>query len=80
MQTTIQRWGNSLGVRIPRGVALEAQVEPGTVVDVTVKDGEISVKAVSRKRYSLAILLGEVTRANQHAEVATSAPVGREVW
>jgi antitoxin MazE len=41
MQTKIQKWGNSLGLRIPRSFAAEAQVKEGAAVDLSVEDGRL---------------------------------------
>ena len=79
MQTKIQRWGNSLGVRIPRSFAAEARVEAGSSVDISVEEGTLLIRPL-RRRYSLRELLKKVTARNLHGEVGTGAPVGRESW
>ena len=80
MQTKIQRWGNSLGLRIPRSFAAEAGVEAGSQVDLSVRDGDLVVRAAKRRTCRLSELLGRVTAKNQHGEVDTDEPIGREVW
>ena len=80
MQTKIQRWGNSLGLRIPRSFAEEAGVEAGSQVDISVRDGDLVVRAAKRRTYRLSELLAKVTTKNLHGEVATGEPIGREVW
>jgi antitoxin MazE len=80
MQTKIQRWGNSLGLRIPRSFANEAGVEAGSEVDLSVREGVLIVRAARRRRYRLSELLGQVTAKNLHDEVDTGKPIGREVW
>lgn len=42
MQTKIQKWGNSLGLRIPRTLAAEARVVEGSTVDLSVEGGRRS--------------------------------------
>ena len=79
MRTKVQKWGNSLGVRIPRSFAAEARVEAGSTVDISVEKGSLRIRPVHR-RYSLRALLRKVTSRNLHKEVATGAPVGRETW
>ena len=79
MQTKIQRWGNSLGVRIPRSFAAEARVEAGSSVDISVEEGSLLIRPL-RRRYSLRDLLKKITSRNLHGEVGTGAPVGREAW
>lgn len=43
MQTRIQKWGNSLGVRIPRALAEDVGVDPGSKVSLSVLEGELIV-------------------------------------
>lgn len=80
MQTTIQKWGNSLAVRIPKTFVKEAHVACGTAVDLSVADGKIVIDPQMGSKYRLEDLLKGVTRRNLHAEVETGAPVGQEVW
>jgi antitoxin MazE len=80
MQTKIQRWGNSLGLRIPRSFAEEAGVEAGSQVDISVRDGNLVVSAPKRRRYRLSELLAKVTTKNLPGEVDTGEPIGREAW
>lgn len=80
MRTTVRKWGNSLGVRIPKAFAEEAAVGEGSTVDVSVSEGRIVVTPVAVRRYTLETLLAGVTTANRHAEVATGNTRGREVW
>jgi len=80
MQTKIQKWGNSLGLRIPKSFAEEAGVGAGSEVDLAVEKGELIVRPVRRVRYALKELLSDVTPDNIHQEVDTGPPVGREVW
>ena len=42
--THIAKWGNSLGLRLPKSVALEAQIDEGDTVDVSVKNGAIVIR------------------------------------
>ncbi len=80
MQTKVQKWGNSLGVRIPRSFAAEAQVDAGSTVDISVEKGGLRIRRVRRRRYPLAELLRKITPRNLHEEVSTGAAVGREAW
>ncbi len=80
MQTRIQKWGNSLGLRIPRSFAQEVGVGAGSEVDLSVQDGDLVVRPARRRTYRLKDLLRRVTAKNLHEEVDTGEPVGREVW
>jgi antitoxin MazE len=79
MLTKVQKWGNSLGVRIPRSFAADVRVEPGSVVDISLVRGGLMVRA-ARPRPRLADLLKGISRRNLHAEVDSGRPKGREAW
>lgn len=80
MQTKIQKWGNSLGLRIPRSLAAEAQVEEGAAVDLSVENGRLLVCPLRVRKYSFKGLLRKVNHRNLHREVSTGRRVGREAW
>lgn len=80
MQTRIQKWGNSLGLRIPRSFAAEAQVEEGAAVDLSVENGRLLVRPLRVRKYALRVLLRKVNPRNLHGEVSTGKAVGREAW
>ncbi len=79
MVTRVQKWGNSLALRIPQSFAVQAKVAAGTAVDIAVEKGQLVVRPV-RQRYRLRDLLKAVDARNLHAEVLTGRPVGREIW
>jgi antitoxin MazE len=80
MKTAVQRWGNSLALRIPRAYAAETRISEGTEVELTLKSGALVVRPVLRKRHALADLLKRVTSANRHDSIETGSAVGKEVW
>lgn len=80
MQTKVQRWGNSLGLRIPKSFAAEVQVEAGSTVDISVEDGALIVRSAAPHKYLLDDLLNEVTAENVHGETEWGEPTGRESW
>ncbi len=80
MVTRVQKWGNSLGLRIPRSFAVEARLAEGTAVDVTLEDDRLIVRPVDRPRYRLGDLLKKIDRRKIHSEVKTGRATGREVW
>ncbi|GMR24151.1 MAG: AbrB/MazE/SpoVT family DNA-binding domain-containing protein [Acidobacteriota bacterium] len=80
MITTIRKWGNSLGLRIPRNLAKDVQVEEGSSVRVSVRKGRLVVTPIKRKEYSLGELVADIKPSNLHEEMEFGAPSGREVW
>jgi antitoxin MazE len=77
MQHRVQKWGNSLGIRIPKSFSQKLGLEPGTPIEFKLRDNAITIRP---KRYSLETLLAQVSPENLHGETETGAPVGREIW
>jgi antitoxin MazE len=69
--------GNSLAVRIPRGIAKHVDIEDGSAVELAADSDTIVIrKATSR---ALADLIDRITPENLH-EPMFENPVGRERW
>lgn len=77
--TQVSKWGNSLGVRLPKSVARDAQMDEGDTVDVSVEHGAIVIRP-TRPRYSLNELVRRITPKNRHDESEWTGPIGHEVW
>ena len=80
MRVHIQRWGNSLALRIPKPFAEEADVWEGTVVDLSLAEGKLIAVPQVKERFTLKQLLREVTKSNLHTDVDFGGPAGREIW
>lgn len=80
MRTKVQKWGNSLAIRIPKAFAEELAMNHGTEVDLSLEAGELIMKTRYPGNRSLLELLEKVTDANIHGEVSTGERVSQEVW
>ncbi len=80
MRSKVVKWGNSLGLRIPRTFAEEIRVSDGTAVDLAMVDGCLVVRPAPQGEWSLDELLAGVTPANIHAEIGTGGATGGEAW
>jgi antitoxin MazE len=80
MRLRVQKWGNSLALRIPKPFAEEAQVKRGSVVDLSVADGKLVITPMTREKWTLAGLLAGVCKKNLHGETDFGSAVGREAW
>lgn len=69
-ETTIQKWGNSLAIRIPRDVAEKIAVQQGSEIELSVIENKIIlVPKHPAKKYNLEELLSKVTPENRHSEI-----------
>ncbi|MDR3074213.1 MAG: AbrB/MazE/SpoVT family DNA-binding domain-containing protein [Deltaproteobacteria bacterium] len=81
-QVQISKWGNSLGFRIPRGIADGMDIQAGDTLELTPsEDGLLLKKAPSRgKRYALESILPSFASVEQRPEVDFGKPQGEEIW
>lgn len=79
MEVTIQKWGNSLAIRIPGSYAKDINLKQGTPVDLRKKANKIEI--VPRKtKLNLRDLLLKITDENIHEEEFSGGSVGKEIW
>ena len=80
METRVQRWGNSLALRIPKALADEVGLKANSPVQLSLHDRQLVVVPVLKPAFNLEALLAQVTDNNRHAEVLTGPAVGGEAW
>ena len=82
MTTTIQKWGNSQGIRIPKSVMHEINVESGECVELIVDNGMLLIKKAENKknRKTIEELFSGYTGDYQCAEIDWGESVGHEAW
>ncbi|HUU27741.1 MAG TPA: AbrB/MazE/SpoVT family DNA-binding domain-containing protein [archaeon] len=75
----IQKWGNSLGLRIQKTVAEQLKLREGSEIDITVSGNRLIVTSAA-PRYTLEGLIKDVKPENIHDEINTGPAVGMEDW
>lgn len=80
VKARVQRWGNSLAVRIPKPFAADLGLEEGAAVELTLDDGSLTLRPAPQPAYRLEDLLESVTRSNRHGEEDLGSAAGREAW
>jgi antitoxin MazE len=80
MQTRVQKWGNSLALRIPRSFAIEAGLQVDAAVELSLVEGRLVVQRISPQPLKLDQLLRGVTDENLPGEWDTGPALGKEVW
>lgn len=78
MKANIQKWGNSLALRIPLAVARQIRVKEGDAVELSVDDGGLNIRPAP-ERPGLDELLAGVTPENCHAATDWGSDLGGEV-
>ncbi|MEB7738481.1 AbrB/MazE/SpoVT family DNA-binding domain-containing protein [Escherichia coli] len=79
VQVVIKKWGNSPAVRLPGAVMKDAALNVDDVVNVSVEDGLVTIRPVTRGKYALDDLLAGITPENIHERIDFGQPVGKEL-
>jgi antitoxin MazE len=79
MEVKVQKWGNSLGVRIPKSYAEDIDIDQGSLIDISKEKDRIVIKPI-RKKEKLSDLLSKITKDNFHKEIDTGDNIGNEIW
>jgi len=82
MNVQVGKWGNSLAIRIPGGIAKDAGIKDGTDLELQVVEGSIMLRpaAPSTPQFTLQALLNQVSPDALHEEVAWGPSEGHEAW
>jgi len=80
MRTRVQKWGNSLALRIPKIFAAEVGLQKESSVEISLADGKLVIRPVAEPTLTLKQLLARVTKENLYHEVDTGPAVGKETW
>lgn len=80
MLTQVQKWGNSLAIRIPKTMASDTKIQNGSVVELALIKGRIVATPIVEREYTLEQLLSGITTQNLHSENDTGKALGKEIW
>ena len=80
MKTRVQKWGNSLALRIPKAFAAEAGLCANAAVELSLVEGALIVRPVTPQPLTLEELLRGITDDNMPGEWDTGPAAGKEVW
>jgi antitoxin MazE len=77
--TTIQKWGNSFAVRIPKSAIDKLRLQEGQTVTIQEYGDGLSL-VPTKKIKTLKELVSGVTKSTLHRETEWGGPVGKELW
>ena len=78
MKTRVQKWGNSLALRIPKPFVTELGLDRDSTVEMSVIDGKLVIAPVVEPAVTLEHLLAQVTEDNLHTEVEIASAAGEQ--
>lgn len=77
---TIQKWGNSQGIRIPKFILEQINLDTNSIVDLTIKDNTIVIKKAVKKHKTLAERFADYNGETPVGEYDWGEPKGEEIW
>ena len=73
----VSKWGSSLAVRIPKGIAEQRKIVEGSSVQLDAYSDRIVIR---KRTYDFSALVDQITSDNIHHEQDFGAPLGKESW
>ncbi len=80
MTTTIQKWGNSQGIRIPKIVLDSVNWKENEKIIIIVEDGRLIMEKASGKRKNINELFANYNEEYKPEEIDWGKPEGEEIW
>ena len=84
MRVAFRKWGNSLGLQIPKELVDAIGASEGKTAEMRVSDGKLVIEIVRtrcrKRRYSLDKLVAGITTDNRHEEIGWASSEGNESW
>jgi len=78
MVTSVKKWGNSLGIRLPKSIADEVFLNEGSNLKISVNKGKIELTKIDSE-LELDDMLAEINSQNLHNEIDSGVIVGNEL-
>ncbi len=84
MTTTVQKWGNSQGISLPKFLLDDLDIQEGEEFEIVVKERSILLKPIHKtmqpSRKTIQELFSEYKGDYQPEEVDWGKPQGEELW
>jgi antitoxin MazE len=78
VRAKLQKWGNGLGLRVPKAIAQSTRLREGSEVELTIENGRLVITPI--EDLSLEEMLDRVTDENRHGLIDWGPSVGKEAW
>lgn len=80
METRLQKWGNSDGIRIPSSYLKTLNLKTNDKVELIIEDDRIVIYKIVTKKYSLKEEFEKYNGENLSNDFSWDEEKGREVW
>ncbi len=80
MEAKVQRWGNSLGIRIPSAILKSLNIKPNDMLNIKQEEDKIIVSVIKKNKISLSDRFKEYNDKNLAKDFTWDENIGREIW
>ena len=80
MEARIQKWGNSLGIRIPSSILKSLNIKSNDILNISQEDDKIIISIPKKNKISLEEKFKNYHGENLAKEFSWDDPVGKEIW
>ncbi len=80
MEAKVQRWGNSLGIRIPSAILKSLNIKPNDILNIKQDEDRIIVSVIKKNKISLSDRFKEYNGKNLAKDFLWDENIGREIW
>lgn len=80
MEARIQKWGNSVGIRIPSSILKSLNIKTNDILNIEQQDDKIVISIPKKRKISLADKFKEYEGKNLAKDFSWDEGVGKEIW
>lgn len=80
MEVRLQKWGNSLGIRIPSNILKSLNIKANDLLSIKEEEQKIVISVCKNKKISLEERFKEYNGQNLSKEFSWDEAKGRELW
>lgn len=80
MEIRLQKWGNSLGIRIPSNILKTLNLKINDTLELFEEENKIIITKSNKKTISLEKKFKQYKGENLAKEFSWDEPTGREIW
>ncbi len=80
MEAKLQKWGNSLGIRIPSNILKTLNIKTNDILNIELDDDKIVISVPQKKKISLEERFKKYNGENLAKNFSWDESVGKEIW
>lgn len=80
MEAKVQKWGNSVGIRIPSSILKSLNIKTNDILNIEQEEDKIVIRIPKKKKISLEERFNNYHGENLSKDFSWDDPMGEEIW